>query len=484
MRKRFEVQYELGAPPIEKVQIPTKSRDEMPAVLRALQYIYTTPELSEKVFAILESKITKGINNRTGRPGAMLWEIFVFGVVRQAREMNFDHLHHVVNYDSLVRKILGISDFGDNLKSYSLQTIKDNVALLDEDTLDEINALIVKSGHQLKKNEKLNVKIDSFVVETNVHFPTDLNLLWDAGRKCLDLIRDICEDSPVDMGWRKHSAWRKRLKSAYYKAAKRTYGGGRKTAAGKKAALAYLQVAEKLSQKIKASGDDLECWAKNDNQRAEKYYKLHLFEHYLDTHIRLVRQRILLDRTIAHKDKMFSLFEPHTRWIKKGKAGDKVELGLPVVIATDQYGFILDHHVMEHEQDVDIAVPLVERLVSRYRIDSASFDKGFWSPTNFEKLKVLVDNVILPKKGKRNKQETEREHDEVFRTLRRKHAGVESNINCLEHHALNRCPDKGPDRFKKYCALGIVTYNLHKIGNILLEQEREFSKNRPLKKAA
>ena len=45
-------------------------------------------------------------------------------------------------------------------------------------------------------------------------------------------------------------------------------------------------------------------------------------------------------------------------------------------------------------------------------------------------------------------------------------------------------PDKGPDRFKMYCALGIVTYNLHKVGNILLEQEREFSKNKQYKKAA
>jgi transposase, IS5 family len=484
MRKRFDVQYELGATPIDKVQIPTKSRDEMPAVLRALQHIYSTPELNEKVFAILERKITKGINTRTGRPGAMLWEIFVFGVVRQAREMDFDHLHHVVNYDGLVRKILGISDFGDNLKTYSLQTIKDNVALLDEETLDEINTVIVKSGHQLKKNEQLNVKIDSFVVETNVHFPTDLNLLWDAGRKCLDLIRDICEDTSIDMGWRKHRAWRKQLKSAYHKAGKRTHGNGCKTVAGKKAALAYLQVAEKLSGKIKTSKDRLKSWSKDDEQKTAKYYKLHLFEHYLDTHIRLVRQRIILDRTIPHKDKMFSLFEPHTRWIKKGKAGDKVELGLPVAIATDQYSFILAHHVMEQEQDVDIAVPLVERLTSRYRVDSASFDKGFWSPTNQEKLKELVNNLVLPKKGKRTKQETEREHSEVFRKLRRHHAAIESNINCLEHHALNRCPDKGPDRFKMYCALGIVTYNLHKVGNILLEQEREISKNKKYKKAA
>jgi IS5 family transposase len=484
MRKRFDVQYELGATPIEKVHIPTKSRDEMPAVLRALQYIYSTPALSEKVFEILERKITKGINNRTGRPGAMLWEIFVFGVVRQARDMNFDHLHYVVNYDSLVRKMLGISDFGDNLKSYSLQTIKDNVALLDEDTLNEINVLVVEAGHQLKKNEKLNVKVDTYVVETNVHFPTDLNLLWDAGRKCLDLIRDICEGARIDTAWRKHRDWRKRLKSAYHKAAKRTYGSGRRTVAGMNAAVGYLRVAEELSQKIKTTKDQLEATSINSEEKRQKYYKLHLFEHYLDTHIHLVRQRILLDRIIPHEEKMFSLFEPHTRWIKKGKAGDKVELGLPTAVATDQYGFILAHHVMEDEQDIDIAVPFVERLVTRYLIDSVSFDKGFWSPTNFKKLKALVNNVILPKKGKRTKEEMEREHDKMFQKLRRQHAAVESDINGLEHHALNRCPDKGPERFNNYCALSIVTYNLHKVGNILLEQERQLSKNSLFKKAA
>jgi len=449
-----------------------------------LQYIYTTTELNEKVFEILGRKITKGINSSTGRPGAMLWEILVFGVVRQARDMDFDHLHHVVNYDSLVRKMLGISDFGDNLKEYSLQSIKDNVALLDEETLNEINELIVQAGHQLKKNEELNVKVDTYVVETNVHFPTDLSLLWDAGRKSLDLIRDICEGAPIDTGWRKQRDWRKRLKSAFHQAAKRTVGAGRHTVAGLKTALNYLSLAEELSRKIKETKTQLELASAQSNEKRQKYFKLRLFEHFLDTHIHLVRLRLVGNRIISHDEKMFSLFEPHTRWIKKGKAGDRVELGLPVAVATDQYGFILAHHVMLDEQDVDVAVPFVEPLVKRYPIDSLSFDKGFWSPTNFKKLTALVNNVILPKKGKRNKQEMEREHNDMFHKLRRHHAAVESDINSLEHHALNRCPDKGLERFKNYCALGIVTYNLHKVGNILLEQERELSKNRQLRKAA
>ncbi|MBN1999441.1 ISNCY family transposase, partial [candidate division KSB1 bacterium] len=90
MRKKFKVQYELGATPVEEIQIPIKSRDEVPAVLRALQHIYKTPKLHEKVFNILEKKVMSGINPKTGRPGMSLWEIFVFAAIRLARDADYD----------------------------------------------------------------------------------------------------------------------------------------------------------------------------------------------------------------------------------------------------------------------------------------------------------------------------------------------------------------------------------------------------------
>jgi IS5 family transposase len=153
MRKRFEVQYELGSTPIEKIDIPTKLRDEIPPVLKALQHIYSTPELNEKVFGLLEKKITSGINTRTGRPGMSLWEILVFGSIRLARDANYDQLEFDANFNSLIRKMVGISDFADNKKKYPLQTLKDNIALLDEKTLNEINEIVVKAGHSLKKTK-------------------------------------------------------------------------------------------------------------------------------------------------------------------------------------------------------------------------------------------------------------------------------------------------------------------------------------------
>lgn len=154
MRKRFEVQYELGVKPIEKIRIPERSRDELPPALRALQYIYVTPELNDAVFTLLEKKVLSGKNNRTGRWGMSLWEILVLGVVRLTLDADYDRLEHVANYDGLVRGILGISSFGDNLKHYPLQTLKDNVGLLDENLLNSINELVVDAGHGLLKKKK------------------------------------------------------------------------------------------------------------------------------------------------------------------------------------------------------------------------------------------------------------------------------------------------------------------------------------------
>ena len=247
--------------PIEKIEIPLDSRDELPPTLRALQHIYTTHELNKKVFDILERKILPNVDFTTGRPGMYLWEILVLGTVRWTRDTNYDHLNHIANFDGLVRKMLGISDFCENLKKYSLQTLKDNVGLLDKETLDEINELVVKTGHSFKKSDppavlragKLNVKIDTYVLETNVHFPTDINLLWDAGRKSIDLISQIVTDVDIETGWRKHNDWHKRLKSCYHKAAKLTVGTGRLQPKGINAALDYLSIADDLSQKIKAT---------------------------------------------------------------------------------------------------------------------------------------------------------------------------------------------------------------------------------------
>ena len=107
MRRRFNVQIELGQTPIENISIPLNSRDELPPILAGLQWVFKTPEINEQIFALLERQIV-GDKQETGRPGMDLWHILVLGVVRLGLGCDYDRLEHVANHDSLVRQIMGL----------------------------------------------------------------------------------------------------------------------------------------------------------------------------------------------------------------------------------------------------------------------------------------------------------------------------------------------------------------------------------------
>src|SRR5215210_4694296 len=107
MRQRFEQQMNLRTIAIADVKFPLKSLDELPPVLKALQYIFITPELNEKVFQLLEKKIVAG-KKKTGRPGMDLWHILVLAVVRHTLSTNWDRLEDMANYHQLIRQIMGV----------------------------------------------------------------------------------------------------------------------------------------------------------------------------------------------------------------------------------------------------------------------------------------------------------------------------------------------------------------------------------------
>lgn len=211
--------------------------------------------------------------------------------------------------------------------------------------------------------------------------------------------------------------------------------------------------------------------------------ELRYYEEMMDKHIDLVERRLIKGEKIPHADKIFSIFETYTEWINKGKSGNKVELGLKVTVCTDQFGFVVHHRVMQKEEDVETAVLIVMKIKESYQIGSVSFDKGYWSKGNWELLKKEVKQLVMPKKGKKNKEESERESHKKFKQLRYQHSAIESNINMLEHHGLDRCPDKGIENFRRYTALGILSYNLHRLGN-LLRAEKQKSEEKLRRKAA
>ena len=148
------------------------------------------------------------------------------------------------------------------------------------------------------------------------------------------------------------------------------------------------------------------------------------------------------------------------------------ELGLKVCIVEDQYQFILHHRVMEQETDEQVAVLMTQEAKQRFSdLNSCSYDKGFHSATNRVQLEQILDKVVLPRKGKLSGQDKEREHSPEFIQARHQHSAVESAINAVENHGLDRCLDHGLEGFKRYVGLAVVARNIQILGRILQQRE-------------
>ena len=385
------------------------------------------------------------------------------GVVKQGLGCDFDRLHELVNEHKTLRKFLGHPAISDKL--YHYQTLVDNVSLLNPELLGEVNQLVVESGHTVvgkKPGEPLRGRCDSFVVETNVRHPTDVSLLWDAMR-CMYRHAGPLGSKHKVLKWHQWQHLQNTLEKKFNKI--------RKTRrASRKDIKAYLKLCAELIGRVKALL--LELAAKGVSP--QKINKITNFVMHAVRQIDQIDRRLLKGETIPQNEKVFSIFEPHTRWISKGKAGRPVELGVPVGIAEDQYQFILHYEIMWTGSDVDFAVPLVEITKELFPdFCAASFDRGFHSPANRVRLDELLVGNVLPKKGRLSKADREREQGETFAAMRRQHPAVESAINNLEHRGLDRVRSKGRKGFARSVALAVVALNVHRLGRVLRQQARE-----------
>ena len=461
----------------------------MPALLKGLQFIFKNVELRTRIMQLLENQVMGDKPTSNGRPGMDLWQILVLGVLRVGLDCDYDRIEHIANYDTLVRQILGVPAML-NDQVFHHRTISDNVCAIDEEFMMKINAIVVEYGLPVlkkKADEKLEVKTDSFVLEANVHYPTDANLLWDAIRKSVEVSAKLSAALELP-GWRKAEAWLGRAKGAMRTFTKAISGGGaNKEKRGKEAAKAYLDVSGDVNHKVLGTILSIE---KSTLQPAQvmQLTELKSYQTYLEKFRDQIKRRVILGEIIPHAEKVFSIFEPHVELIKKGKVMPPIEFGHRILVSTEQRGFIVDYKVMGPGHEGAEAIPVAERLAALFGkegIQSLSFDKGFSSAANLEQVQNELPSslIVMPKKGRRNAAETERETDTRWKRQRKRHSAVESDINSLEHHGLRRCRDKGERGFRRYAGLGVLAYNLDKIGAALqkAEEKKKVKKPKPAK---
>jgi hypothetical protein len=441
MRKSFSLQSRLDCSPIEQVQLNLECRDEMIPVLSGLQYIYSVPELRVAVTGFVAEDVNATTRVDIGREGFSYWEIVVLSAVRLGCDLDYDKLQDLAENHRALRGILGIGDW-DETTSFNWRRIRDTLCLLQPSTIEKINQAIVSHGQQLHGDARSEVRADSFVIETNIHYPTESSLIWDGVRKMIPLCVGLAAELGVS-AWRQADHLKKRIKQKVRVISQISSSKSPKV----KAALphAYQQLLDRATVLLERA-KTLQIQAEAAGQSVRFLTKakelqgwIELTEQVCDT----ARRRVLLGETVPNTEKLFSLFETHTQLYRRGKAGKPNQFGRLLLVFEDAAGFISHYHFMHRDaQDKDVIVDQTRRVQDLHQgeIKQASFDRGFYSPENEQQLLQIIASPCLPPKHPKQYAECMAEASIAFHRARQRHPGIESAIGALQFgNGMKRC---------------------------------------------
>jgi IS5 family transposase len=340
---------------------------------------------------------------------------------------------------------------------------------IQPETWKEVNRLLAKYAVENALISGEQLRLDTTAVETNIHYPTDSSLLWDTYRVLARLIGQARElDRGIAAAQRFHT---RRAKKLAQKIARKA-GKAKETQEFKSLYKGLLRMVEAISTSATRAADMLE-----EGRKRKRYGFLEdlmaqgLIEelnHYVALGVRVVdqaRRRVLLGESVPNDEKLFSIFEPHTELLKRGKAGKDVEFGHMIQIQQVQGKFITDYEAFEKKP---VEHQLLESVLQRHRElfgdvpEQLAADKGYYESVEaLKKLEKKVEVVSIGKKGNRTPEETERESDPVFRHAQRFRAGVEGTISFLKRVlGLFRCFNKGWDHFAATIGATVFSHNV------------------------
>jgi hypothetical protein len=469
MRQPYNDCPTLDCIPIVNVELNLQCRDEIIPILKALQHLYQHEDARREILELVGHDVNGKSSPRLGRTGLTYWEIVVLAAVRLGCNLNYDKLQDLAENHRKLRQIMGIGTW-DQATAFDWRQIQDNITLLQPETIKKLNDLIVACGHELAPAAIHKVRVDAFVVETNIHYPTESSLLRDGFHKIIPIAFALATLLGLD-GWRQHKHLQERIRSLTVAIAKAARSKRKNKAERIKVLyVPLLALAETLLHRAR----DLEQQAATSSRIEVIALQVQL-KHYLDLTTKVLdiaQRRILRGEAVPNREKIFSIFEPHTELINRGKSPNPIQFGRNVLVIEDAVGFICDYQVVAtgtHERD--IVVDTMKGLQERHdgKIKEASFDRGFHSLEIQEKLAKIVKSPCLPPTGKKGKQ---RQKSVKFRRARRRHPGVESVIGALQSgNGLERCRDRTEPGYRRYVGLGVLGRNLHVLGKLLLTRE-------------
>lgn len=365
------------------------------------------------------------------------------------RELEF-HLADSATYRTFCR-------FGALEPTPTRATLAENLKKVRAETLEAIGAMVIRYAAKTGVERGRKVRVDSTVVETNVHAPTDSSLLWDGVRVLTRLLKEA--DERFGFG----------LYTDHTRRAKRRMLAIQHTGSKLQRGAAYrdlLKVAGKTVGYAQRAIEHMEKNAGSQRLADEIAHYTQLLGQVIDQ----TRRRVLDGEKVPSSEKLVSLFEPHTDIIVKDRRDTL--FGHKVFVTGGASGLILDCKIEAgNPADTTLALPMLERQKTLYGRPprQAAMDGGFASKDNLKDAKTLgVEDVCFQKKRGLKVSEMTRS-SWVYKRLRDFRAGIEGLISFLKRaFGLDRCRWRGAESFASYVQASVLTANLLTLARHLL----------------
>ena len=335
-------------------------------------------------------------------------------------------------------------------------------------TWQRVNRTLAKSTVDQEMISGERLRLDTTAVETHIHWPSDSSLLWDVYRVLARLIEQVRELDPSVVGER-----RLLLRKAKKLAVRITRKSSKKPGVVETLKPLY----EKLIQLVSSICQWSESVCATLQRRKGRYgaikqttaeYLAEEIAHYRQLGLRIIAQatrRVLCGEQVPNEDKLFSIFEPHTELLKRGRANKPIEFGHMIQIQQVSSKFITDYTVFDRKpvehQLIGPAIESHKKLFGEYP-EIVAADKGYYEDmAAIEKWSKKVDLVSIAKKGRRSEAESQREADPEFRFAQRFRAGVEGTISFLKRAlGMFRCFNRSWEHYVSTIGATIFTHNL------------------------
>jgi IS5 family transposase len=336
---------------------------------------------------------------------------------------------------------------------------------------------VIQAAIELGLEDGKTLRVDTTVVETNIHYPTDAALLWDSVRTITRLVGDLHEQLPLGVrGFtnRTRSA-RRRMQEI-----ERMTANQRHTQQEPKYR-ELLGIVKQVVQNVRRVVGNARRVKRVDAVAAVVIQQLcQQIGHYCELADRVIdqtRRRVLEGEQVPAEEKVYSIFEPHTDLIKRGKARKPVEFGHKVFLAESAQGLITDYQVLTgNPADTMHVQPSLERHQQTFQGPPEIYagDRGFYSAENLDAGRQSgVGQVCIPQRGGQKTAEREAfEHSRGFKKGQRFRAGIEGRISVLfRGRGMKRCLAEGLPRFEVLVGAAVLTNNLMRIAQLLHDRK-------------